>query len=277
VKSVADALGVARSNLIERRSNQMKRRKQYLIDTDAVLLAQIRTVVDARPTYGYRRVTALVNRELAAQGFPRVNHKRVYRVMRQAGLVFTKPVGRRSSRAHDGKVATLHSNTRWCSDGFEIRAWNGEIVRVLFAMDTCDRAILSWTASTAGHTGEMARDVMYSAVVNRFQSERAPKRIEWLTDNGSCYTADETITFGHALNLLPVFTPVRSPESNGMSESFVKTFKRDYVRCNALPDARTILESLDAWFKDYNNAHPHSALKMLSPYQFITNNLTQAA
>ena len=35
------------------------------------------------------------------------------------------------------------------------------------------------------------------------------------------------------------FTPVESPESNGMAEAFVKTFKRDYVRVNPIPDAAT--------------------------------------
>jgi transposase InsO family protein len=52
--------------------------------------------------------------------------------------------------------------------------------------------------------------------------------IEHLSDNGSPYTAKETRDFAAALNLVPCFTPVRSPESNGMSEAFVKTFKRDY-------------------------------------------------
>jgi hypothetical protein len=30
-------------------------------------------------------------------------------------------------------------------------------------------------------------------------------------------------------------------ESNGMAESFVKTFKRDYVYVNDLPDAMTVM------------------------------------
>lgn len=48
-----------------------------------------------------------------------------------------------------------------------------------------------------------------------------------------------------------LFTPVRSPESNGMSESFVKTLKRDYARLTILPDAETILAKLPSWIEDY--------------------------
>ena len=90
-----------------------------------------------------------------------------------------------------------------------------------------------------------------------------------LSDNGSPYTAKETRDFAAALNLVPCFTPVRSPESNGMSEAFVKTFKRDYVRVNPLPDALTTLRQIAGWFEDYNENHPHSGLRMRSPREFI--------
>ncbi len=73
------------------------------------------------------------------------------------------------------------------------------------------------------------------------------------------------------------FTPIRSPEPNGMAESFVKTFKRDYVRCNPWLDAVTVLGCLDAWFEDYTTSHPHRSLKMLSPREFINANLSLAA
>ena len=54
--------------------------------------------------------------------------------------------------------------------------------------------------------------------------------MQWLSDNGSIFAAHRTIEIALALNLVPCFTPVESPESNGMAEAFVKTFKRDYVR-----------------------------------------------
>lgn len=66
-----------------------------------------------------------------------------------------------------------------------------------------------------------------------------------------------------------LFTPVRSPESNGMSESFVKTLKRDYARLTILPGAETILAKLPSWIEDYYEVHPHLGLKFRSPREFI--------
>ncbi|MCD5993628.1 integrase core domain-containing protein, partial [Pseudomonas californiensis] len=54
---------------------------------------------------------------------------------------------------------------------------------------------------------------------------------------------------------------VRSPQSNGMAESFVKTIKRDYVAHMPKPDRETALRNLTIAFEHYNEQHPHSALK----------------
>ena len=63
-------------------------------------------------------------------------------------------------------------------------------------------------------------------------------------------------------------TPVQSPESNGMAEGFVKTFKRDYVHVNRLDNARVVLEQLPGWIEDYNEVAPHKSLKMMSPREY---------
>ncbi|HSW64450.1 MAG TPA: integrase core domain-containing protein, partial [Dissulfurispiraceae bacterium] len=78
----------------------------------------------------------------------------------------------------------------------------------------------------------------------------------------------ETRAFAKLLGLEVCTTPYRSPESNGMAESFVKTFKRDYVSVYGAPDALTLMQLLPKWFDDYNETHPHGGLKMLSPREF---------
>jgi transposase InsO family protein len=67
---------------------------------------------------------------------------------------------------------------------------------------------------------------MIAAVERRFGALKVPHRVEWLSDNGSAYIAADTADTARALGLTMHFTPVRSPDRNGMSESFVKTLKR---------------------------------------------------
>jgi putative transposase len=279
MKAIADTMGVARSHLRERMKPKTQSvRSRYNKADDAWLLPLIRELVDGRATYGYRRIGALLNRKLGEMGKPAVNHKRVYRIMRQNGLLLTRHTGKRSELAHEGKVVTLHSNLRWCSDGFEIPCWNGQVVRVAFALDCCDREVISHVATTGGITGEMVRDLMVESVEARFGSmARLPHAVEWLSDNGSCYTATETISFANDMGFISCFTPVRSPESNGMAEAFVKTFKRDYVYLHDRPDAQTVMSKLGQWFEDYNEYHPHKGLKMKSPRQFIRSQLLIAS
>jgi putative transposase len=270
VKAVAEVLGVSRSNLIDRAQQRTKARGPYRKTEDAALLPLIRAVVVERLTYGYRRVTALVNRKLRQDSKPTVNAKRVLRIMRRHALTLEPHTGLPSSRTHDGKIIVLASNKRWCSDHLELHARNGEVVRVLFVIDACDREIIAWSAvANAGISGEMVRDLMIVAVERRFGSTKAPHRLEWLSDNGSAYIARPTLETAAALGLTLLFTPVRSPESNGMSESFVKTLKRDYARVTILPDAATILAKLPDWIEDYCEVHPHSGLKFRSPREFM--------
>ncbi|MBD9544972.1 IS3 family transposase [Ensifer sp. ENS04] len=270
MKAVAEALHVSRSNLSERLKGKSKPRGPYLKADDAELLPAIRKLVDARPTYGYRRIAALLNRQRRAADQPVVNRKRVHRIMANHAMILEKHTAVRKGRVHDGKVMVMRSNLRWCSDGLEFTCWNGEVVRLAFIIDAFDREIISWAAvANAGISGSDVRDMMLEAVEKRFGGTRAPHAIEHLSDNGSAYTAKETRLFAQALNLVPCFTPVASPQSNGMSEAFVKTLKRDYIRISPIPDADTALRNIDGWIEDYNEIHPHSALKMASPREFI--------
>lgn len=268
MRAIAATLGVSRSNLIERHQRRYFVRRRRHVD-DLEVTERIKRVVDARPSYGYLRAARVVSRGLVAEGGKPVNAKRVYRIMKAQRWLLARHTGK-STRTHDGVIITLRSNLRWCSDAFEIRCWSGERVQVAFSLDCCDREVMSYVATTAAITGEMIRDLMAESVERRFGAEamRAPQAVEWLSDNGPPYTALETRDFGGKLGLLVCTTPAYSPESNGMAESFVKTFKRDYVYVNELRDAASVIRQLAAWFEDYNEVHPHKGLRMQSPREY---------
>ncbi|MEY7513332.1 IS3 family transposase [Escherichia coli] len=272
VSLVSRCLRVSRAQLhvILRRTDDWKdgRRSRHSDDTDVLL--RIHHVIGELPTYGYRRVWALLRRQAELDGMPAINAKRIYRIMRQNALLLErKPAVPPSKRAHTGRVAVKESNQRWCSDGFEFRCDNGEKLRVTFALDCCDREALHWAVTTGGFNSETVQDVMLGAVERRFGNELPASPVEWLTDNGSCYRANETRQFARMLGLEPKNTAVRSPESNGIAESFVKTIKRDYISVMPKPDGLTAAKNLAEAFEHYYEWHPHSALGYRSPREYL--------
>ena len=165
-----------------------------------ILLPIIREISDERPSNGYRRVTAHLNRYLQRHmlQLTRVNPKRIYRIMKQSQLLLTRAEPLKNDRTHEGQVAVTVSNNRFTkqcfsSDGFEIKCWNGEKVRVIFSLDCCDREVMSYLATTTGISSDMVCDVLVQSMEKRFGVvNNLPHPIEWLTDNGSCYIVKST-------------------------------------------------------------------------------------
>lgn len=211
VKTIARTLGAARSTLTDRLAGRTKPRRRYHKAQDAALVPILTALVSERSSYGYRRISALINRKLRQDGAAPVNHKRVYRLMQVHKLLLTPAAAERADPVHDGKVIVMRSNLRWCSDGFEFTCRNSDIIRGAFVIDAHDREILAWCVIVnAGIRGSDIRDILLEAVERRFGCCRAPQTIQFLTDNGSPYIARETRIFARQIGLKPCFTPVRS-------------------------------------------------------------------
>ncbi len=277
MKTVCRVLGVARSHIADMqvRSAEWTDGRTARVSNplaDQKLVEAVRAEIGELPTYGYRRAGALVNRRRTAAGLAPLNHKRFYRVMKAHALLLSKAPKRVASiRVHDGEVAVTEPNRRWCSDGFEIGCDNGEVVTGVFLKDCCDREIISWRAwSSRGLPGEPVRDMLVEGVEARFGNAKVDGdvELEFLADNGSAFRAKDTHALAKDLGIKPVHTPVCSPQSNGMAESFVNTFKRDYVSQMDRSSAAIVLRQMPAAFEHFNEVHPHSALGYRSPRMY---------
>jgi len=248
------------------------RPRRYRCRQDEVVLAQLRQMLRERGSYGYRRARRIVNRAFGT-GY---NRKRIQRVMRLYGLALPIRGRRRRGRRHDGRIECVISNQRWCSDVLEIACWNREVVHLAFALDCCDREVPAYVATAHPTTGTEIRRLLRKAVFARFATTKPEVPIEWLTDNEGIYTALETVIEAERHQLAPITTPVASPESNGMAEAFVNTFKRDYVQGGDLASAVRVIEQIPGWIEDYNTFAPHSSLGMKSPAEFRREQQTVA-
>ena len=178
-------MGLARSHvreLLGRGDDWTDGRTHRTPKGDAGLLAELRQEIAELPSYGYRRACALVNRQRDARGDARVNPKRAYRVMAQAGLLLPKaPRRRQSARTHEGTVSVTSSDLRWCSDGLEIKCDSGQTVTATFAKDCCDREVMAWRAwEGKGLPGEPVREMLIEAVERASGRWRpSPQVIGW--------------------------------------------------------------------------------------------------
>jgi len=147
---------------------------------------------------------------------------------------------------------------------------NGERLQLAFALNTCDRVMMRYVISTAGIEGSMTRDLMAETDLYHFgQIDQVPHQIQWLTDNGPCDIARETVLFGRSVGLEICATRSCNPEGSGMAEAFVKTVKKDHVWLGDLSSADAVIKQLPKWFDNDNTHAPHKCLKMRSRKQYI--------
>ena len=95
---------------------------------DKAILISIRRLIKDRSTYGYKRITALYNKDRRKLGLPRYNKKRIYRIMKENALLLPKAEKTRDERKRTGKIITAKSDMRWCSDCFEIACFGNYIL-----------------------------------------------------------------------------------------------------------------------------------------------------
>ena len=118
------------------------------------------------------------------------------------------------------------------------------VVRTLFAIDACYREIMVWLATTAGVSAEMVCDLMIACIERGFGAATIPHPVEWLADSGSAYITKQTSETATALGLPLLYRRCGPPQSNSISEAFVKTLRRDYVRHAILPDEGSVVRLL---------------------------------
>lgn len=132
MKLIADRIGVARSHLHDKVHRAPRPRGPYRKPEDDILVQMVRRLVDEGPTYCYRRITAPANRERAKAG--RAGRQSQTRLSDHVPEQHSARQTHRSQDrpCHDGKVIVMRSTLRWCSDGFEISCWNGDVIRIAF-------------------------------------------------------------------------------------------------------------------------------------------------
>ena len=196
---------------------------------------------------------------LRREGFV-VNHKKVYRLYREAGLV----VRRRKRKKLAGMERVMpplpeRRNQRWSMDFVQDGLADGRRIRVLTLVDNYSRECLALEVGTSLPGAKVAQ------VLEQVISVRgAPKTI--VVDNGPGFA-------GKALHFIEPGKPVQ----NAYIESFNGKFRDECLNehwFNSVTEAKAIVE---AWRQDYNTVRPHSSLGNRTPEQAVREDMPLAA
>jgi putative transposase len=233
------------------------------------LTEQIRSIhTRSQATYGRPRVQA----ELRAQGHC-VNHKRVARLMRRAGLVGHTPRRFRSTTLADPQrrredlvrrqFSAQGPNQLWVSDITYVRTWAGWLYLAVI-LDVYSRRVVGWSLGE-----QMKADLAISALQMAVQTRRPAAGLIHHSDRGSQYTSS---AYGELLRKYGARQSLGQPGTaydNAVAESFFATLKREVVYRHPWPTRQAarsaIFSFLEGW---YNRQRRHSALGYLSPNAF---------
>ncbi|MBK8057864.1 MAG: IS3 family transposase [Gemmatimonadetes bacterium] len=223
-------------------------------DTD--LAEALREKAAQRPRWGYRRLHVL----LARDGW-QVNHKRVRRVYRAAGLQVRRRKRKQVAVARVPRPAATQPNQVWAMDFISDQCANGRRFRVLSLIDTCTRECLALEVDTSLPAARVVR------VLDDVTSLRGvPRAIT--VDNGPEFMARALDAWAYARQVQLAFIRPGKPVENAYVESFHDKFRAECLDLHWFADLRDARSVIGAWQDDYNTVRPHGSLKQLTPNEY---------
>ena len=94
MKRIAESFAISRTNLIVQSRLTSPKKRAVRTTNDGALLTDIQNICKKRVTYGYRRVCANINRSYRKRGINGINHKKVYRVMKENKMLLERHTGK---------------------------------------------------------------------------------------------------------------------------------------------------------------------------------------
>lgn len=221
--------------------------------------------------YGYKRTCMALRR----QGY-RINPKKVYRLMREANLLFSRQKASPSRKrtfvkytvpAYERPFATLEMDIKYVYIWEERR--NAFLLTIL---DTFSRLAVAWELDF------QMKAMQVAAVIERLKDhpqirpylQRHDVNICIRTDNGPQFVAK---LLADSIEKSPFleqeFIRPATPQQNGHIESFHDTLQRLVINTMVLQDLNHARNVLDRFFDTYNNKRIMESILYLSPMEFL--------
>jgi putative transposase len=225
--------------------------------TNVAVPARLQAHAAVRARFGYRRLHILLEREGLV-----VNHKRVHRIDRAAGLPVRRRGRTRLTRADRVPLPPpSQRRERWSMDFTVDTLADGRGFRTLNIVDDFTRECVAIEVDRSLPGLRVARvlDRLHDAI-------GLPQCI--VVDNGPEFAGRTLDAWAYTHGVTLRFIRPGKPIENAYVESFNGKFRDECLNEHwfvSLADAKAAIE---AWRLDYNGVRPHSSLDGATPDQF---------
>lgn len=270
VGALCGLLGLSRSWYYERR-----RREGREEDKDAALRAAMEEILEETPGYGYRPMT----KELGRREWV-VNHKRVLRVMREAGLLCRRRRRwvRTTDSDHGGRVypnlargmEVAGLDQLWVADITYVRLGRG-FVYLAVVVDAYSRRVMGWAVSRWRDT-QLVLEALWMALAARGPAAG------WVhhSDRGSQYASEDYLAALEEAGAEVSMSRRGNPYDNAIAESLIGTVKVEEVYMNEYASIEEVRASIGEFIGEvYNRKRLHSSLGYLPPVEFEQKQLAK--
>jgi len=223
---------------------------------DERLRARLVELAREKPRFGYRRLHVLLRRD-----GHEVNHKRVHRVYREAGLMIRRKKRKHCMRAGQPLAVCTAANQEWALDFAHDAVACGRTIRVLSVMDACTRECLALEVDTSFASRRVTR------VLEEIAAQRGlPQAIR--CDNGPELTSRHFLAWCVERQIEMRHIRPGKPTENAQVESFHARLREECLRVSWFENLFDARRKIMAWRKDYNEERPHSSLGYRTPQEF---------
>jgi putative transposase len=222
------------------------------------LAAKLVELAQERPRFGSPRLTVLIRQE-----YGQINHKRIERLYRQAGL--SLPRRRRKKRWLGRREPMIRPSVpfeRWSMDLMSDTTSDGRRFRILTIVDDFTREAICCLAERSISSRVVIRELERIGEIN----EKFPLSI--MIDNGPEFTSRVFLAWAQYRQVKLLFIQPGKPTENAFIESFNGKLRDECLNMNWFTNLQQSKEIIENWRVDYNCNRPHSSLKNLTPNQF---------
>ena len=273
VKDACFGLGISRSRYYEvlsKESGQKGEGKQ--IDktkgsesdqTNRMLVQRIKAIKGEHPFWGYRRVAAWLKYR---EGI-KVNRKRIYKLMKENGLLVERKTYKAKRKAVRSKPKAERPLQFWGIDMTKFMIEGLGWAYLVIVLDWFTKKIVGFDISLRSRSEDWLR-ALEMGLNKKFPEGVRGKGLRLISDNGSQPTSRAFMREMANLGIEQIFTSYDNPKGNADTERMIRTIKEEVIWLHEFTSLTEAREIIGSWIEKYNREYVHSALGYLSPLEF---------